>query len=146
MTKFLLSIAAAASALAIATPATAQYYGGGYGYNNSSYGHGRAHGRYRYDNGGYGYESNRLVALNQRRLARMHRDIADYVAQGRLDPREAAQLDREVDRFAQELRAVERNGMSGREGAIFDARADRLGEEIQARAGVGYRYGRYRRW
>lgn len=143
MRKFLISIAAAASVLAIATPASAQYYGGyGYGYNNG-YGHnyGRA-----------GYESRRLIALNQQRLAKLHRNIRQYVAEGRLDPREAAQLDREVARFGQELRAVAQGGMTGREGAIFDARADRIGQEIQARAGVrygygyGYSYDRYGRW
>ncbi len=157
MRKFLVSIAAAASIVAIAAPASAQYYGGGYGYDNGygdGYGsdNGYRYGAYGYGNGRAGYESNRLVALNQQRLARMQRNIRQYVAQGRLDPREAAQLDRQVYRFGQELQAVARDGMTGREGAIFDARADRLGQEIEARAGIGYGYGRgyrddrYRGW
>lgn len=153
MRKILISVATAVSALAIAAPASAQYYGGGYGYNNYGYnndGYGYDNDRYGYGygNGGAAYQSDRLIALNQQRLARLHRDIRQYVAQGRLDPREAAQLDRQVDQFSQELRAIARNGMSGRDGAIFDSRADRLGAEIQARAGVGYGYGygRYGRW
>lgn len=145
MRKVLISIAAAVSVLAIAAPASAKNYRGGHGYDNG-YGYNNGYGGYGYDNGRAGYESNRLIALNQQRLARMHHDIRQYVAQGRLDPREAAQLDREVSRFGHELRAVARNGITGTEGAIFDARADRLNVEIQRRAGVGYGYDGYSRW
>ena len=139
MRKVLISIAAAVSVLAIATPAAAQHYRGGY--NNGYNGYG-------YDNRRAGYESNRLIALNQQRLQRMHWDIRQYVAQGRLDPREAAHFERQASRLGQELQAVARNGMTGTEGAIFDSRADRLNLEIQRRAGVGYGYGYdgYSRW
>jgi hypothetical protein len=129
MRKVLISIAAAVSVLAIATPASAQRYPRG-GYNNG------------YNNGYNAYgESNRLITLNQQRLQRMHWDIRQFVAQGRLHPREAAQFERQVSRLGQELQAVARNGMTGTEGAIFDSRADRLNVEIQRRAGVGYGYG-----
>jgi len=159
MRKVLISIATAVSALAIAAPASAQVYGGRYGNTNDYNGYNNYNGysRYnRYDNDRYdrrfggAYESRRLVALNQQRIAKLHSEIRQFVAQGRLNPREAARLDNGVEQFRQELMAVARNGMTGREGAIFDARADRLSQEIHARAGYAYGYGRdydrYDRW
>ena len=36
---------------------------------------------------------------------------------------------------------LERGGMTGQEGAVFDARADRLAQEVRARTGYGRGYG-----
>jgi hypothetical protein len=136
MRKFLISIATAASVLAIATPASAQYYGGGYGYNNNNgydnYGYGRHRG---------GYDSRELIAANRQRMARIEYQIRTLEAQGRLSRGEAARLECTAAQFRRELNVIARNGMTGNEGAIFDARADRLGQEVQTRAGYGYGYG-----
>ena len=81
MRKLLVSVAAAVSALAVAAPASAQFYGGpNYGYNNG-YGYDDGYGQYDrgYNRRGYertgGYESNRLIAANRERMAKIHSDI-----------------------------------------------------------------------
>lgn len=133
MRKYLISLAAAASALAVAAPVSAQYYGGSqYGYN-----------RYGYSNYGANYQSQQLISANRERMARMHNDIQVGVARGMISPGEAARLHQRAAQFDRELAQLARGGMTGEEGAIFDARADRLAQEIQARTGYGrgYRYG-----
>ena len=140
MHKFLIPIATAASALAIAAPASAQFYGApgygnNYGYNN-----------YGYNNQGYSYRGayggRQLVAVNRQRMARIHSQIEILARSGRASPGEVASLHREANRFDRELNRLARNGMTGQEGAIFDARVARLGQQIQARLGYGYnRYG-----
>ena len=137
MRKFLISLAAAASAVAVAAPASAQYYGGSpaYGYDRYGYGdYGRGY-------GAAGYESGRLIAANRERMARIHGEIQSAVARGRLSPGEAANLHRRAAQFDRELEVLARGGMTGQEGAIFDARADRLAQEVRARTGYGYGYG-----
>ena len=150
MRKVLISLAAAVSALAVAAPATAQYYGGSpaYGYNNynnyNSYGYNgynRGYGDY-----GANYQSRQLIELNRQRMARIHSDIQQAAAMGRLSPGEAARLQRQAAQFDRELAMLARGGMTGQEGAVFDARADRLAQEVQARTGNGYGYGYGRRW
>jgi hypothetical protein len=148
MRKFLISIATTASVLAIASPASAQYYGGGYGSNNG-YGYNNGYG---FNNGsgyneGYGYndrhrsryDSRNLVAANRQRMARIEYQIRSLEAQGRISPREANSLERRAAQFRRELDAISRNGMTGNEGAIFDARVGQLGRQVEAYA--GYRNG-----
>ena len=132
MRKYLIILAAAASAVAAASPASAQYYGGSpaYGYDRNGYGDHRA-----------SYESRRLIAANRERMARIHGEIESFAARGRLSPGEAASLHRKASQFDRELRMLARDGMTGQEGAIFDARADRLAQEVRARAGYGRGYG-----
>jgi len=152
MRKSLVFLAAAASAVAVAAPASAQYYGGyiGNGYNNG-YGY-NSYGNNRY--GGYGdygsrYQSNQLIAANRERMARIHGEIDQAVARGRMSPGEAAALHRRAAQFDRELANLARGGMTGEEGAIFDQRADRLAQEVRARSGYGYGYGYnngYNRW
>jgi len=144
MRKSLVFLAAAASAVAVAAPASAQYYGGyiGNGYNNS-YGY-NSYGNTRY--GGYGdygsrYQSNQLIAANRERMARIHNEIDQAVASGRMSRGEAAALHRQAAQFDRELAYLARGGMTGQEGAIFDQRADRLAQEVRARSGYGYGYG-----
>ena len=144
MRKYLISLAAAASALAVAAPASAQYYGGSpaYGYNQYGYGnYGRGYDRNRYGNYGAGYQSQQLIELNRQRMARIHNEIQQAAAMGRLSPGEAAALHRRAAQFDRELAMLARGGMTGQEGAVFDARADRLAQEVQARTGNGYGYG-----
>lgn len=140
MRKFLVSLAVAGSALAVAAPASAQYYGGNpYGYN-------RGYSNYGYGNYGAGYQSQQLISANRERMARMHNDIEMAVARGVMSPAEGARLHQRAAQFDRELAQLARGGMTGEEGAIFDARADRLAQEIQART-YGYnRYNRYNRW
>lgn len=153
MRKFLISVAAVASAIGFAVPASAQYYDAppahGYGDDDRGYDgygdYGRDYGRDRY--GRYG-ESRRLIAANRERMARIHSEIETAAAQGRLSPGEAARLHRRASQFDRELQWLARDGMTGQEGATFDARADRLAQEVRARTGHGYGYGydRYDRW
>jgi len=133
MRKFLISLAAAASVVAIATPADAQFYRGG-----PAYGYGY----------GDGYRSNRLIAINSDRIARIQYQIRLLEQRGMLGRGEAVRLERTAADFRQQLSWRSRNGMSGREGAMFDARLDRFEQSIRARAGYGYGYGynRYGRW
>ena len=142
MRKPLIFLAAAASVVAVAAPASAQYYGGSpaYGYNgyNSN--------RYGYGDYGSRNQSNHLIAANRERMARIHGEIQQAVARGRISPGEAAALHRRASQFDRELAALARGGMTGEEGAIFDQRADRLAQEIRARTGYGYGYDSYRRW
>ncbi|HXC74407.1 MAG TPA: hypothetical protein VN640_06975 [Sphingomicrobium sp.] len=150
MRKSLVFLAAAASAVAVAAPASAQYYGGyiGNGYNNSS-GYNNGYGYNSYGNnrsGGYGdygsrYQSNQLIAANRERMARIHNEIDQAVASGRMSRGEAAALHRQAAQFDRELAYLARGGMTGQEGAIFDQRADRLAQEVRARSGYGYGYG-----
>lgn len=148
MRKYLISLAAAASALVVAAPASAQYYGGSqaYGYGRGDYG--RSYDRRGY--GDYNYESRRLVEANLERMAKIHGEIRSAAARGMLSPAEAARLDRQAAQFDRELAWLARDGMTGSEGATFDARADRLAQEVQARTGYGYGYDRgydrYGRW
>lgn len=139
MRKYLISLAALASAVAVASPAAAQYYGGSpaYGYDRQGYGYDRqGYGNYR-----GGYESRHLIAANRQRMAQIHGEIESAAARGMLSPSEAARLHRRASQFDRELRMLERGGMTGQEGAIFDARADRLAQEVRARTGYGYGYG-----
>lgn len=145
MRKFLISVATAASVLAIATPASAQYYGGyngGYGYNNNNNNNGYGYNNY---NRGRNYSGN-LIAANRQRMARIEYQIRSLQAQGRINPREAARLERTAAQFRRELEMVSRDGMTGTEGAIFDQRVDNLGRQVQAYAGYGNGYGNYDRW
>ena len=139
MRKSLVFLAAAASAVAVAAPASAQYYGGyvGNGYN-SSYGNNRYGG---YGDYGSRYQSNQLIAANRERMARIHNEIDQAVASGRMSRGEAAALHRQAAQFDRELAYLARGGMTGQEGAIFDQRADRLAQEVRARSGYGYGYG-----
>jgi hypothetical protein len=145
MRKLLIPVAVAVSALAVAAPASAQYYGGqNYGYSNGYNQYGRGYNR---SNGGY--ESNRLIAANRERMAKIHNDI-EMAAQRRIiSPNEAARLHSRAAQFDRELAMLARGGMTGQEGAMFDARADRLAQEVLARTGQGYGYGNrygYNRW
>jgi hypothetical protein len=145
MRKSLVFLAAAASAVAVAAPASAQYYGGyignGYGHNNG-YGY-NSYGNNRYGYGDYGsrYQSNQLIAANRERMVRIHNEIDQAVARGRISPGEAAALHRRAAQFDRELAYLARGGMTGEEGAIFDQRADRLAQDVRARSGYGYGYG-----
>ena len=132
MRKYLISLAALASAVTVASPAAAQSSGGSpaYGYDRQGYGDYRG-----------GYESRRLIAANRERMARIHGEIESATARGMLSPAEASRLHRRASQFDRELRMLERGGMTGQEGAIFDARADRLAQEVRARTGYGYGYG-----
>jgi hypothetical protein len=172
MRKLLIPVAVAVSALAVAAPASAQYYGGsGNGYDNGynrgydddgdddrdrgdgygQYNRGndvRGYGRY-----GGGWESNRLIAANRQRMARIHNEIEMAAARRLISPAEAARLHNRAARFDRELAMLARDGMTGQEGAMFDARADRLAQEIRARTSYGNRYGNgygygsgYNRW
>jgi hypothetical protein len=169
MRKYLISLAAAASAMAVAAPASAQFYGGSpaYGYDrnddgeygrgydrNNYHEYGRSHDRYGYGDNGRGYESRRLITANRERMAKIHHEIRSAAARGTLNPAEAARLDRRAAQFDRELAWLARDGMTGQEGAVFDARADRLAQEVLARTGNRYGYGygngygdeRYDRW
>ena len=133
MRKFLISLAVAASAIGLASPASAQFYG------HSSYGYNR------YDDNGYGYDrvggayqSQRLVALNRQRMERLEYQIRSLEMQGRLSPGEAASLERTAAQFRRELEFIARDGMTGQEGAVFDARVDQLGRQIRRYSGYGY--------
>jgi len=145
MRKSLIFLAAAASAVAVAAPASAQYYGGyiGNGYNNGYNSGYRYNG---YGNNRYGYgdyarsQSNQLIAANRERMARIHSEIDQAAARGRMSPGEAAALHRRAAQFDRELAMLARGGMTGEEGAIFDQRADRLAQEVRARSGYGYGY------
>jgi hypothetical protein len=142
MRKSLIFLAAAASAVAVAAPASAQYYGGyiGNGYNNGSRYNGYGNNRYGY--GDYARsQSNQLIAANRERMARIHSEIDQAAAMGRMSRGEAAVLHRQAAQFDRELAYMARGGMTGEEGAIFDQRADRLAQEVRARSGYGYGYG-----
>ena len=133
MRKYLVSLAALASVVTVASPAAAQYYGSpAYGYDRPAYGDYRG-----------GYDSRRLIAANRERMARIHAEIESAAARGMLSPSEAGRLHRRASQFDRELRMLERGGMTGQEGAVFDARADRLAQEVRARTGYdrGYGYG-----
>ena len=105
-----------------------------YGYDRPAYGDYRG-----------GYDSRRLIAANRERMARIHAEIESAAARGMLSPSEAGRLHRRASQFDRELRMLERGGMTGQEGAVFDARADRLAQEVRARSGYGrgngYGYG-----
>jgi hypothetical protein len=148
MRKFLIPLAAAASAVAVAAPASAQYYGGSPGNDYGRYEYGRGYDQYGYGDNRGGYESRRLIAVNRERMARIHGEIESAAARGRLNSREAANLHRRASQFDRELAMLARGGMTGQEGAMFDARADRLAQDVRARAGYGYSYSydRYNRW
>src|SRR5688500_9237850 len=131
MRKYLVSLAALASVVAVATPAAAQYYGSrAYGYDRPAYGDYRG-----------GYESPRLIAASREGRARIHAGIESAAARGMRSPSDAARLHRGASQFDRELRMLERGGMTGQEGAMFDARADRLAQEVRARTGYGRSYG-----
>ena len=144
MRKFLISMAGVASLVAVATPADAQFYPGRPAYD--------------YGYGGYnnGYRSDRLIAINSDRIARIQYQIRVLAQRGMLSRGEAVRFERTAAEFRQQLAARSRNGMSGREGAMFDARLDRFEQSVRARAGYGYGYGygnaygygydRYGRW
>jgi hypothetical protein len=135
---------AAASAVAVAAPASAQYYGGYIGNNSSGYNNGygyNGYGNNRYGDYGSRYQSNQLIAANRERMARIHNEIDQAVASGRMSRGEGAALHRQAAQFDRELAYLARGGMTGQEGAIFDQRADRLAQEVRARSGYGYGYG-----
>lgn len=131
MRKFLISLAAAAAGVAVAAPASAQFYGApAYGYAAPyavSY--------------GYGGTARWSSALRQIRY-----QMSNLAAQGRLTPREARDLRRDIRATERSLRYIGYRGVSPWEAQAMDQRIARLHYELarysdyDRRARYGYRW------
>jgi hypothetical protein len=133
MRKVLLSLAAAGTALIIASPAAAQYYpqqrgapyGNAYGYNG-------------YRNGNYNNYG--AVRTLQSRLNNVMRSL------GGVRPDRAEQIRGEAFQLDRRLRMAARNGLNPYEAQNLDRQVNRLELQLQYASNRGYRrdgYGNY---
>jgi hypothetical protein len=129
MRKVLISMAAAASAVALASPAAAQRYPQPQGYG--------------YDNYGYNNNYGTVRALDMR-ISQLRNEIRQLRAQGALNRRDAAVLDREAQIMRQNLHYVASDRLTNREARIVSRDISRLHNTVRREVRAGpTRYGRY---
>lgn len=136
MRKLLVSLVAAGTALAVATPAAAQYwpqpaYNQGYGYNQAY---------------GYNRYGNNNVAQWQNDLQQIRWKANELQRQGRLDPREARDLNNDIWSMQRSLSQVGRYGVQPWEARQIQEKFMRLRYEMQRYSDYDGRYNRNGRY